>query len=221
MELVEIKEFVASLAVLTTILQFLSGILVCKQYVVNKTTAEASPLPFICGFISAGIWLLYGLAKHNNKIIMVNTIGVTLMFFYTIIFYIFTIKKSSVLKQFLAVLVMYIFVIFYNSAEEDKYLLTNRLGTMACSLTLITIASPLSKLLYVIRRKSTDCLPFPLILMTFIVSSLWFLYGLLEEDVFLSAPNFIGGTLAAFQLSLFIIYPSIPSSPLITKNTLA
>lgn len=166
-------------------------------------------------FYRCGLWLLYGLTKQDNKIILVNAIGIFLMISYIVVFYLYTFKKSSVLKQFLLSLAIYIFTIGYMSVEVDNEILLSRLGVYflfcinelqvylllictsyykkyfvsgfsACSLTLLTIAAPMSKLFYVIKTKSTDCLPFPMIFMSLIVSSLWFLYGLMEEDVYLS-----------------------------------
>lgn len=63
-------------------------------------------------------------------------------------------------------------------------------GFLACCLTLLTIGAPLSKLFYVVKMKCTDCLPFPMIVMSFFVSSLWFLYGLIEEDVYMTVIAF-------------------------------
>ncbi|CAH2074271.1 unnamed protein product, partial [Iphiclides podalirius] len=221
MHLFELKEHIANLAVITTILQFFSGILVCKQYVVNRTTAEASSFPFIAGILSAGIWLLYGLAKHNDKIVMVNTVGVTLMISYTVVFYIYTFKKSTVLKQITFTVALLLFMICYISIEEDNEILLTRLGLLACSLTLITVAAPMSKLLYVIKVKCTDCLPFPMILMSFFVSAFWSLYGYIDEDIYILIPNSIGGVLAMAQLSLFAIYPSLPHSSVPYKSMVA
>ena len=56
--------------------------------------------------------------------------------------------------------------------------------------------------------KSADSLPFPVILATFITSSQWALYGHLIDDFYIQVPNFLGSVLSAFQLALFIIYPS-------------
>ncbi|XP_026758068.1 sugar transporter SWEET1 [Galleria mellonella] len=221
MHLSDVRNLVSGLAVTTTILQFLSGTLVCKQYVKNQTTAESSPLPFLCGALSSALWLLYGLTKHDDKIVLVNTIGVSLMVSYTVVFYIYTFKKSSLLKQIFVTVSLIIFFIGYVSIEEDNELLLGRLGLIACSLTLITIAAPMSKLVYVIKMKNTECLPFPMIVMSFFVSALWFLYGLIEEDTYLILPNFIGAMLAACQLSLFLMYPRMPQSPSLTKSILA
>lgn len=221
MYLSDVKNFVSTLAVITTVLQFLSGVLVCKQYVANKTTAESTPLPFICGVLSCCLWFLYGLVKQDNLIILVNLIGEALMIVYTIIFYVYTFKKSTVLKQILITVGYVIFMIVYVTVEENNEILLTRLGIMACCLTLLTIAAPMTKLLHVFKVKSTECLPFPMILMSFFVSSLWFLYGMIEEDSYLLMPNFVGAVLAMSQLSLFVIYPNKPPSPSIIKHTLA
>ncbi|KAG5308732.1 SWET1 protein, partial [Acromyrmex insinuator] len=61
---------------------------------------------------------------------------------------------------------------------------------------------------HVIRMKSTDSLPFPVIMSSMIVSCQWFAYGCLLSDQFIQIPNFMGCILSAFQLSLFLIYPS-------------
>ncbi|XP_035216516.1 sugar transporter SWEET1-like isoform X2 [Stegodyphus dumicola] len=59
----------------------------------------------------------------------------------------------------------------------------------------------------VLKTKSTESLPFPIILASFIVTTLWFFYGFLKHDTFLQIPNAIGTMLSGFQLSLFAILP--------------
>ncbi|KAJ0180411.1 hypothetical protein K1T71_003815 [Dendrolimus kikuchii] len=216
----DLKEIVSNCAVFVTILQLLSGVLVCKQYVANRTTAEASVLPFLCGLLSAGYWALYGLSKKDNIIIFINLIGINLMVIYIIVFYMYTFKKSTVLKQIITVAVFFILSYGYISSEEDSHR-HDILGFIACSLTLVAIAAPMSKLFYVLKVKNTECLPFPMILMSFFVCLLWYIYGLIENDIFIIVPNLIGGTLGVGQLSLFWIYPRKPQSPILTKSLVA
>ncbi|KAI5636290.1 sugar efflux transporter for intercellular exchange domain-containing protein [Phthorimaea operculella] len=218
MELNYYRDIVGDVAVVTTILQFLSGALVCKQYVSNRTTGESSPLPFITCKLSCSLWLMYGITKNDGKIVLVNFVGITLMIVYTYLFYMYTIKKSAVIKQFLITVGLFLFVLLFASAQEDKQALQNVLGWLAAIFTLVTVSAPMSKLLYVIRVKNTECLPFPIILMTFLVSSLWTLYGYIVNDAFLQCVNVIGVVLAVAQLSLFLVYPSAPSSPLLPKS---
>ncbi|XP_049866659.1 sugar transporter SWEET1 [Pectinophora gossypiella] len=217
MELLHLHEFIGDLAVITTILQFLSGALVCKQYVVNRTTGESSPLPFICCVLSCAIWLFYGVVKRDDKIVLVNFVGIALMSGYTVVFYIFTFKKSMVLKQCATSILIFIFIIWFVKKEDDELLLRTVLGILASFFTLVTISAPMSKLIHVIKTRSTECLPFPLILMSFLVSSLWTLYGYIIQDYFLQTVNVVGAVLAIAQLSLFLIYPNNPQFQLLPK----
>ncbi|XP_063620131.1 sugar transporter SWEET1 [Cydia splendana] len=219
MALSEFKELISGLAVVTTVLNFLSGMLVCKQYVVNRSTAEASPLPFLTGVLASALWLMYGITKDDSKIILVNIIGITLMTLYSLVFYMYTYKKSTTFKQMVFTMGLVVSSVGYLRFEEDKETLLGRLGTVACLVTLLAIAAPMSKLFYVLKVKSTECLPFPMILMSFFVSSLWFLYGVIEEDNYLILPNIVGAGLSVFQLSLFVVFPRTP--PLLPKSVLA
>ncbi|CAH0701923.1 unnamed protein product [Spodoptera exigua] len=218
MQVTTLGNVISTLAITTTILQFFSGALVCKQYVLNKTTAESSSLPFVCGTLCCCLWYLYGSYKKDDVIILVNIIGITLMVIYTAVFYIYTFKKSTVLKQILCLLFFLSFVICYINVEDDIQALYVTLGFVASLFTLVTIAAPLSKLLHVVRVNSTECLPFPMILMSFFVSLLWFLYGTIQNDIFLWLTNLVGAILAIIQLSLFAIYPNKSQSPSLMKN---
>lgn len=62
------------------------------------------------------------------------------------------------------------------------------------------------------RVRSAESLPFPVILASFITSFQWFLYGCLIDDLFVQTPNLLGCVLSAFQLTLFIVFPSKKSS---------
>lgn len=92
------------------------------------------------------------------------------------------------------------------------------LGYLCCTITVLFFAAPLSMLLQVFRYKSTEMLPFPLILTSFLVSIQWFIVGLLINDLFLQLPNFIGSLLSGTQLLLFVIYPNKPKIPVTPIN---
>ena len=78
----------------------------------------------------------------------------------------------------------------------------------------------------VLRTRSTEFLPLPVIIMTFVVTGLWWLYGHIIHDIYLQVvypssfaatisqpafllqiPNMLGCILASAQLSLFLIFP--------------
>lgn len=51
MALEDYKDFVSTCATVTTIIQFLTGITVCKNYVSNGSTGESSSAPFVSWFM--------------------------------------------------------------------------------------------------------------------------------------------------------------------------
>jgi len=65
------------------------------------------------------LWLKYGFLTNEQSLILVNTIGATLMFTYSIIYYIFTINKRLTIKQFLVVINILVMAIIYTFYEED------------------------------------------------------------------------------------------------------
>nr|XP_036223805.1 sugar transporter SWEET1 isoform X2 [Bactrocera oleae] len=183
-----------STAVVSTVLQFLSGVIICRKYIQKKSTGESSGLSFICGFLSTSFWLRYGMLTDERSVILVNIIGSFLFLCYTMIFYIFSVNKKSYMRQFGIVLCILFGVWYYTNlveTEEEK----------------VRVMAPLTMLIHVIRVKNSESLPFALIVMTFLVSVQWVIYGVIISDTFIQIPNFLGCLLSMLQLCLFVVYP--------------
>ena len=60
--------------------------------------------------------------------------------------------------------------------------------------------------------RSTEVLPFYMILTSFAVGGLWFVYGCMLKDDFIKIPNFMGFALATVQLIPFIVFKSKKAS---------
>ncbi|XP_023245484.1 sugar transporter SWEET1-like [Copidosoma floridanum] len=202
------KDILAVTASICTILQFLSGILVCKKFAKNKSTGDASGLAFVTCFLSCSLWMLYGILINDKSIIIVNTFGSSLQFFYSFTFYIYTVKKNVIVKQILLALTFISFMYLYWLLEEDVSKVIRHVGLISCVFTILFFASPLINLAHVLRVRSADSLPFPVIVASFITSCQWFFYGCLINDYFIQAPNFLGCILSGFQLILFIVFPT-------------
>ncbi|XP_066594835.1 sugar transporter SWEET1 isoform X2 [Prorops nasuta] len=186
-----IKEALATTASICTILQFLAGTLVCKKYFQKGTTGDSSGFAFVACYMSCSLWLRYGLL---------------------IVFLTYSVKKAATLKQLSAATCFLVIVYIYCIYEDDKKLATERIGFLSCSLTILFFASPLIMLAHVIKVRSAETLPFPIIVASLVVSCQWFAYGCLINDLFIQIPNFMGCILSAFQLSLFLIYPTKQSN---------
>ncbi|XP_043477247.1 sugar transporter SWEET1 [Leptopilina heterotoma] len=201
------KDGLASSASFCTILQFLAGILVCRRFIKNGTTGDTSGLAFISCFMSCSNWLCYGLLIHDSFIVLVNVFGATLQLFYVITFMLYSVKKSTILKQLIGSITFVTFVFTYSMLEPNRALAAQRIGFLSCSTTIFFFASPLTMLAYVIRIKSAESLPFPIIISSLICCCQWFAYGCIQKDLFIQLPNFLGIALSMFQVSLFFIYP--------------
>lgn len=77
-----------------------------------------------------GLWLLYGLQKPDHNIVLVNIVGVVLMSSYVLVFYVYTLKKSVVLKQAAFMGVILFTIILYSITSDDYQIVSNRLGKL-------------------------------------------------------------------------------------------
>ncbi|CAG2163178.1 unnamed protein product [Oppiella nova] len=198
-------ETIALVATIITIISFLSGLSICLNIYRKGSTHEFSSIPFIAGVLCCTLWLRYGYMLSDETMIFVNTIGLSLQAFYLIWFYAFTIKRSQLNKQIgflLSLLVLAYMVV--ESRSDPTYLA----GLLACISSLVFCAAPLALVRDVVQSKSSEKLPFILIISSFMVTIMWFLYGLVIKDQFVSVTNGIGALINTVQLSLFVIYPN-------------
>lgn len=194
-------------AVITTILQYLSGVIVCRKYINKKSTGDSSGFPFICGFLSCSLWLRYGTLTEETIVVTVNIIGLALMFLYSAIYYVFTVNKRSYVRQFALALFTLITIVTYTKYEVSHEEAIQLMGYACCIVTVFFFAAPLIMLFHVVRVKNSESLPFPLIAMSFFVTVQWLIYGVIIKDAFIQIPNFLGCLLSLVQLSLFVCYP--------------
>ncbi|XP_011633058.1 sugar transporter SWEET1, partial [Pogonomyrmex barbatus] len=153
-------------------------------------------------------WLRYGILIGDVFIISVNIFGTLLQICYILIYILYNVKRSTTIKQFTVAICLVLLIYLYSIYQKDRVLAEKYIGFLSCSLTILFFASPLISLAHVIRMKTTESLPFPVIMASTIVSCQWFAYGCLLNDQFIQIPNFMGCVLSAFQLSFFLIYPS-------------
>ena len=148
---------------------------------------------------------------HDGAVTFVNLIGAILMTSYTICFYYYCSRRLTVQKQVVSAFSFYVTLNLYLSYGESEPSTGRYIcGIVATGFCIGFFASPLATLAHVIQSKSTASLPFYMIIANFLGTAQWFLYGIILEDYFIKTPNFLGWCLSVIQLSLFIIYPSVP-----------
>ncbi|XP_038121441.1 sugar transporter SWEET1 isoform X2 [Culex quinquefasciatus] len=202
------QDVLGTSATISTVLQFLTGSVICHRYIRKKSTGETSGFPFVSGFLSCFLWLKYGMLTQEHVVIFVNIIGSVLFFSYVLVYFTFSINKRIVIRQFLGACVFIMLCTIYTTYESNKEKAVNVSGLVCCCVGVLFFASPFTKLAHVIHTKNTESLPFPIIIASFIVSLQWFIYGLLIGDKFIQVPNLLGCLLSAIQLMLYVIYPS-------------
>uniref|UniRef100_A0A182QKK1 Sugar transporter SWEET n=1 Tax=Anopheles farauti TaxID=69004 RepID=A0A182QKK1_9DIPT len=206
------KNSLATLATVATVLQFLTGTVICNRYIRKKSTGDTSAFPFISGFLSCFMWLKYGVLTEESTVMLVNFIGSALFFCYTVVFFIFSVNKREVIRQMMLISCIILSATIYTSLETSSEKSIRVIGLLCCCLAVLFFASPLTKLAHVIRTQNTDSLPFPIIVASFFVCLLWTAYGVLISDRFIQIPNLLGGILAGIQLTLYVIYPKQKTS---------
>jgi len=214
------KDTVSLSATIATVINFLTGLQVIRGYVRKGSAGDSSGLPFIVGSLNCAIWLKYGLLIDDWTIKVVNLIGTTLLASYSLAFYKYTPYKTSSIKQMVFAFGFFMTLSFYvdrmdEDQEESRYIL----GIVGCAMGVGFFASPLASLAQVIRTRSTEVLPFPLIVANFFVTSNWWLYGIILDDNFVLVPNALGWCLAMFQLLLFAYFPSKRKTSLPTSSS--
>jgi solute carrier family 50 protein (sugar transporter) len=202
-------DIIAYIATVLTILSFLSGLSICLNIYRKGSTNEFSAFPFIAGVLCTTLWLRYGFILNDMTMIFVNSVGVVLQSLYLIWFYAFTLKRETLTKQIVLLLAFLVMAYIIGQSREDPKTLA---GTLACISSLVFCGSPLASVSDVIKTKSTEKLPFLLILSSFLVTIMWFLYGFALNDAFIQVPNAIGALISGVQLYLFVIYPNEPKS---------
>ncbi|KAJ1348095.1 hypothetical protein KIN20_003322 [Parelaphostrongylus tenuis] len=155
-------------AFFTTVGLFFCGIPICRQIWKRKDTREISGAPFLMGVLGIlhfqrmlldDIWIPEK-RSHRN--------GGDWMSSYTLFF----------VQHFLLA----------NEQRQVKLFgmkVFHPLGIVCMTLNIADFAAPLAGLRVVIRRGATSTLPLPLCIANFMVSSEWFLYGLLVKDIYL------------------------------------
>lgn len=208
MALEEWKDFIGNCATVFTIIMFLVGIQVCAGFVKNKTTGETSCMTFLVGVVMTFVWFNYGKLVSDNTLQTVNGTGLVLQTLYTFCFYNFTpVKIQTGKKIFLTLLVVILVQVYiYNEVSLETAQL--RIGMVGASMSVAYCSAPLASIQNVLKTKSTEALPFYLILATVMVTGLWSVYGHIIHDSFVKIPNMIGFLAAVFQLSLFYFFPN-------------
>ncbi|PAV86736.1 hypothetical protein WR25_20947 isoform B [Diploscapter pachys] len=160
------------------------------------------------GVLGGCTQMSYGMLRGYNTVIWVTSCQIALYSVYTIFYWIMSKNKLWITLKIFAMVVFCAGII--SSVHFFGMKIFHPLGIFCLTLNVADFAAPLAGLRVVIRRYATSTLPLPLCIANFMVSTEWFIYGLLLNDFYLIAPNGIGSLLAFIQLILFVVLPRKP-----------
>ncbi|GBP43813.1 Sugar transporter SWEET1 [Eumeta japonica] len=178
------KDLIGSIAGIVTIGQMFSGTFMCYDMYKQGDTGGMGVMPFLGGFIMGVLNLKYGYMIRDDTMILVNFVGLALSIIYLMVYFNYAQDKVTVWAKmglggaFAAAVIAY-------SEMEDPKVVEHRFGLILTAFMFWLIASPLFGLSDIIKNKSTEGLPFPMIFSGTIVTFMWLLYGVVLKNQFI------------------------------------
>ncbi|KAI4333462.1 hypothetical protein L6164_018272 [Bauhinia variegata] len=190
---------------------FVSPIPTFRRIIRNGSTEMFSGLPYIYALLNCLICLWYGtpiISPDNLLVTSVNSVGAVFQLVYITLFVMYAekAKKVSMLALLLATAGIFVIIVIGSLQIPDDEMRRMFVGILSCASLISMFASPLFIIRLVIRTKSVEYMPFYLSLSTFLMSTSFFVYGLLNDDPFIYIPNGIGTILGIVQLVLYFYY---------------
>ena len=173
-------------------LTIILSIQVCLGFHGKKSTGETSCMTFIIGAVMTFVWFSYGRLVDDSKLMFVNGTGFILQTIYSFVFYSYTIAKVQTGKKIFLAFLLLVLVQTYIVNEESLETAQFRIGMFGATLSVSYCLAPLASISHVLSSKSTESLPFGLILNSVIFTSIWSVYGvIIQVRVKMSSQHFI------------------------------
>uniref|UniRef100_A0A2P2JZI0 Bidirectional sugar transporter SWEET n=2 Tax=Rhizophora mucronata TaxID=61149 RepID=A0A2P2JZI0_RHIMU len=190
---------------------FVSPIPTFQRIIRNQSTEQFSASPYLYALLNCLITMWYGtpLVSIDNVMVMtVNSLGAVFQLVYIIIFIVY-VEKAKKVRMFGLLLVisgLFALIVIVSLKIANREIRRISVGLLSCVSLVSMFASPLLIINLVIRTKSVEYMPFFLSLSTFLMSTSFLLYGILNFDVFVYIPNGLGTILGIVQLALYYYY---------------
>ena len=194
---------VPPLATAAAIGTYAGSLLDSREWRAHGTGAMSHiPLCMLCA--NAAGWIVYGVLLANASMMVANVVGLAIALYLLHVYNACSPAPfSSELLTHAAFLLAYMaLVALYAFATRDA----STVGTVASLVTIAMFASPLATVQTVIKTKSAESLPAPMIIVGLACTTLWLAYGVRLGDIFVYGPNSVAFVLGLFQVGLLIVY---------------
>ncbi|XP_005184192.1 sugar transporter SWEET1 [Musca domestica] len=203
---------IAKFAGSVTCLQFLSGVFLLNDIRKKKSSDTYPADPFLGGIVLTILSLKMGALMGDEAMIKVNVIGFAINVIFMVVFYWYASEagRSKIWSKIGMYFTFTLGCLAYANFE-DPAKIEFRFGMLITAILVMLVGMPLLNLGKIIETKSTEGLPFPLILSGTIVAASWAAYGISIRNQIVAYQNLFLFFLSFVQLSLFAIYPTNPT----------
>ncbi|TMW55243.1 hypothetical protein Poli38472_013134 [Pythium oligandrum] len=179
----------------------------------EKSTGLMSVVPLLALFANSHSCLLYGYASDNYfPIVTTYLLGDIASATFVIIYYCYSTSRRFVLERCaLTVLVCGVFTLYailgktgatHQSYDDVKLIV----GIISVVAGIIVYASPFTTIVLVIKTKSAESVPFPMVVGGFINNTLWLIYGILTNDSIVIISSAVSDFTCVIQFVLYFVY---------------
>ncbi|XP_052848410.1 sugar transporter SWEET1 [Drosophila gunungcola] len=207
------SELIAKVAGTITTLQFLSGVALMND-IRKKGSSDVYPVgPFLGGVVLTVLSLKLANIMNDAAMINTNLIGLVINFVFLVGFYYYASSGSrgTIWKQ-VGCSSVFLLVVTAYANFEDPAKIEFRLGMLITGILVWLVGSPLLHLPQIIEKKSTEGMPFPIILAGNMVAASWMVYAISIKNTVMVLQNLLLLVLGGIQLAMFAIYPNKPAA---------
>ncbi|XP_055852740.1 sugar transporter SWEET1-like isoform X1 [Episyrphus balteatus] len=179
----------------------------------KRGTADGySAAPFLGSLVIIILNIKLSFILKDTALFRTHVFGIIINIAFISIFYYYTSKQSrpKIWKQFAIAVIFATICIIYTNLE-DPAKIESRFGILLSMLYLVLLGAPLLGMKNIIRKKSAENLPFPMILTGTMIVTLWLMYGISIKERVIIGQNILLLLLLSPQLIVCLIYPRTPS----------
>lgn len=205
-------EVIGQIAGTITTLQFLSGFFLLND-IRKKGSSDVYPVgPFLGGVLLTVMSVKLGQIMGDQPMIKVNIIGFAINTIFMVGFYYYaSSERKSQMWAYIGYVSLFLMAVITYANFEDPKKIEFRLGMLITSILVWLVGSPLLNIPNIIKKKSTEGMPFPIIFAGQLVASAWTIYAIAIRNHVMVFQNLFLWVLGAIQLSMFVLYPSKPA----------
>ncbi|KAJ8425829.1 hypothetical protein Cgig2_015904 [Carnegiea gigantea] len=176
----------------------------------KKSTEGFQSLPYVVAIFSCMLWIYYALLKGNSVLLItINAAGVVIEAIYVVIYITYAPRQTKISTLRLLLLMNFggfcaIVLLCHYLAKGDARVQV--FGWVCVAFSISVFAAPLSVMRLVISTKSVEFMPFNLSLCLTFTAIIWFMYGLLQRDLYVTLPNVVGFIFGVAQMVLYGMY---------------